>query len=188
VSGELLPVKAGRPRRADRYALAERDGEISRMAARGMTYAEIAAHYGYSGTGAIANAVKRARDAARARGAEEHKAAQRASLDAVNAAAWDRYNNPGWKYSSTTGAPMKNPQTGEPVPDTDIQDKALNTILKVVAKQMELEGTASPRKSVVASFTIEQRRQLEADILASDARLSGGADDAEIVTAEVVDG
>jgi hypothetical protein len=46
-----LPVKMGRPKRADRYALAERDAEIARMAARGTSYADIAAHFGYSGSG-----------------------------------------------------------------------------------------------------------------------------------------
>jgi hypothetical protein len=183
VEPDSLPVKMGRPKRADRYALAERDAECARMAARGMSYAEIAEHFNYSGTGAVANAIKRARDAVRAKGAEEHKAAQRETLAAVLEAAWDRYRNPGYRYSQTTSKPMLDPETGLPVEDQDIRDKALNVIIKVVGKQMELEGTAAAKKSITASFTFEQRQQLEQDILASDAKLSGNS---EIFEVEVV--
>lgn len=172
-AGGMLPVKLGRPKRADRYALAERDAEISRMAARGISYSEIAAHFGYSGTGAVANAIKRARLAVRAKGAEELRDAQRATLDALEADAWADLADPGFKISSTTGAIVKDPRTGEPMPDKSAKDAARNTLLKITRTKMELEGTAAPKRSVVATFTIEQRQALEAEILASDARLSG---------------
>jgi hypothetical protein len=79
---EMLPVKNGRPKRADRYAVAERDAECARMAACGTSFADIAAHFGYSGSGTVANAIKRARDAVRAKGAEELRDAERAVLSA----------------------------------------------------------------------------------------------------------
>jgi hypothetical protein len=180
----LLPVKMGRPKRVERLAVAERDAAAARMQAKGESLSEIADALGYASKGAASTAIKRAHAAVRAQGAEEHRASHRATLTAVLEEAWNRYQNPGYKYSSTTGAPMKNPVTGEPVEDQDIRDKMLNVILKAVAKQIELEGTASPKRTITANFTIEQRQQIEQEILMSSKRLAGQAEityDAEIV-------
>jgi hypothetical protein len=68
---------------------------------------------------------------------------------------------------------VKDPRTGEPMPDKSAKDAARNTLLKITRTKIELEGTAAPKRSIVAQFTIEQRQQLEAEILASDRRLSG---------------
>jgi DNA-binding CsgD family transcriptional regulator len=178
-----LPVKAGRPKRADRYALAERDAEISRMAAKGVSYAEIAERFGYSGTGAVANAIRRARDAVRAQGADELKAAQRATLDALEEDAWKDLASPGYKVASNSGKVIRDDQTGEPLPDLKVKNDARDLILKITRARMELEGTAAPRRSIQATFTIEQRQALEAEILASDQRLTGRG---EIYEAEVI--
>lgn len=84
----------------------------------------------------------------------EYRAEMLAKLDALEAGAWGDVRDPGPK-TSVTGTVIKDPSTGEPLPDRAVVDQARNTILKTVRARMDLLGLAAPRKSMSLQMTAE---------------------------------
>lgn len=56
---------------------------------------------------------------------------------------------------------VKDPQTGEPLPDKTVRDQARNTILKAVRLRMDLLGLAAPKKSMSLNATMELDQENE---------------------------
>ena len=113
--------------------VAERDALVLRMLAQGLTYQQVvdARLPGIANAGAVSKARRRALDAIRAPAVEEYRAETLAKLDALEEGAWQDVRDPGPKVS-VTGAVVRDPATGEPLPDNGVRDQARNTVLKAV--------------------------------------------------------
>lgn len=115
---------------------------------------------GIANRGAVSKARRRALDAIRAPAVAEYRAMALAELDALSAGAWDDVRDPGPK-TSVTGTVVKDPQTGEPLPDKTVRDQARNTILKAARLRMDLLGLAAPKKSMSLNATMELDQENE---------------------------
>jgi hypothetical protein len=115
---------------------------------------------GIANKGAVSKARRRALDAIRAPAVAEYRATVLAELDALSAGAWEDVRDPGPK-TSVTGTVVKDPQTGEPLPDKTVRDQARNTILKAVRLRMDLLGLAAPKKSMSLNATMELDQENE---------------------------
>jgi hypothetical protein len=148
--------------------VAERDALVLRMLAQGLSYQQVVDMRlpGIANRGAVSKARRRALDAIRAPAVAEYRAEMLAKLDALEAGAWDDVRNPGPK-TSLTGNVIKDPATGEPLPDRAVVDQARNTILKTVRTRMDLLGLAAPKKSMSLQASVEldsENDQLQAQL------------------------
>ena len=50
---------------------------------------------------------------------------------------------------------VRDPPTGEPLPDNSVRDTARNTVLKAVRTRMDLLGLAAPKRSMSLQATME---------------------------------
>lgn len=116
---------------------------------------------GIANRGAVSKVRRRALDAIRAPAVAEYRAEMLAKLHALEVGAWGDVRSPGPK-TSVTGTVIKDPATGEPIPDRAVVDQARNTILKTVRTRMDLLGLAAPRKSMSLQMTAELDSENEA--------------------------
>ena len=136
--------------------VAERDAHILRLLAQGLSYQQVVDMRlpGIANRGAVSKARRRALDAIRAPAVAEYRAEMLAKLDALEEGAWQDVRAPGPK-TSVTGTVIKDPATGEPLPDRAVVDQARNTILKTVRTRMDLLGLATPKKSMSLQASVE---------------------------------
>ena len=50
---------------------------------------------------------------------------------------------------------IRDPETGEPLPDKAVRDQARNTVLKTVRLRMDLLGLAAPKRSMNLQASVE---------------------------------
>jgi hypothetical protein len=136
--------------------VAERDAQVLRLLASGHSYQQVVAMRlpGIANKGAVGKARRRALDAIRAPAVAEYRAEMMAKLDELESGAWEQIRDPGPK-TSVTGAVVKDPETGQPLPDNTVRDQARNTVLKVVRTRMDLLGLAAPKRSMSLQATME---------------------------------
>jgi hypothetical protein len=136
--------------------VAERDAHILRLLAQGLSYQQVVDMRlpGIANRGAVSKARRRALDAIRAPAVAEYRAEMLAKLDALEEGAWQDVRAPGPK-TSVQGTVIRDPATGEPLPDRAVVDQARNTILKTVRTRMDLLGLAAPRKSMSLQASVE---------------------------------
>lgn len=148
--------------------VAERDAYVLRLLAQGLSYSQVVAMRipGIANRGAVSRARKHALDAIKAPAVHEYRAEMLAKLDALEEGAWADVRDPGPK-TSVQGQVIRDPATGEPIPDRAVVDQARNTILKTVRTRMDLLGLAAPRKSMNLQMTAEldgENEQLQAQL------------------------
>jgi hypothetical protein len=136
--------------------VAERDALILRLLASGRSYQQVVDMRlpGIANKGAVGKARRRALDAIRAPAVAEYRAEMLAKLDELEAGAWEQVRAPGPK-TSVQGGVIKDPATGDPLPDNTVRDTARNTVLKVVRTRIDLLGLAAPRRSMNLQASVE---------------------------------
>jgi hypothetical protein len=148
--------------------VAERDALILRLLASGHSYQQVVDMRlpGIANQGAVSKARRRALDAIRAPAVAEYRAEMLAKLDELEAGAWEQVRCPGPK-TSVQGGVIKDPATGDPLPDNTVRDTARNTVLKVVRTRMDLLGLAEPKRSMSLQASVEldsEHKQLQAQL------------------------
>jgi hypothetical protein len=209
VNTEFLPVRAGKPSRRDRFALAERDDQVYRMAAEGYSYSQIAERFGYSGTGSVANCIKRVRESYRTRSITEHKAEQRATIEALKADAWRDLHKRAYKVNNTglvvmackckagaiekpceddpDGIMLVCPQCGmEPIRDLAVKNEARTSLIRLLDREITLEGTSAPKQSVHLTGDLDAAIRAKAAVILQAAGRKPREEIENVVDAEVV--
>ena len=143
--------------------VAERDALVLRLLAQGRSFQQVAdmGLPGIANRGAVSKARRRALDAIRAPAVAEYRAETLAKLDALEHGAWEDVADPGVK-TSVTGQVIRDPDTGDPLPDKTARDAARNTILRTIRARVDLLGLAAPRKSMSLQASVELDSENEA--------------------------
>lgn len=163
MTAEPVPQRNRGGQFAPTEEVAERDALVLRLLAQGRSYQQVAdmGLPGITNRGCVSKARRRALDAIRAPAVAEYRAETLAKLDALEAGAWEDVADPGLK-TSVTGQVIRDPATGDPLPDKTARDAARNTILKTIRLRMDLLGLAAPRKSMSLQASVELDAENEA--------------------------
>jgi DNA-binding CsgD family transcriptional regulator len=168
-------------------ALLARDAEMLAQAAAGATTAEIAVSFGVS-----RRIVQRRLREARERwppgqeSADAWREKLNASLDDIEAKARGKFARPGPAWGSS-GRVVVDPASGEPVPNSQVQMRAIDTLLRIQQRRARLNGADRPVLSEL-SVHVSTAQDDEIAALVSDMIAAGLGGEAAAIMLEAVTG
>jgi hypothetical protein len=126
---------------------AERDGEAARLRSLGHGYAEIAVALGYADASGAYRAVMRKLAEV---GSEHREAARRLELDRIDRLllrVQEILDRPG-PAVDRMGKPLVDEETGEQLPNREIQLSAIDRASRLLERRAKVMGTDAPRRTV----------------------------------------
>ena len=126
---------------------AERDAEAARLRGRGHGYAEIAVIMGYADASGAWRAVARALTAAAGEGTAMAKRLELDRIDRLLVKVQEIMDRPG-PAVDRMGKPLVDEETGERLPNRDIQLAAIDRATRLLERRAKLLGTDAPKRSI----------------------------------------
>ena len=130
---------------------AERDGQAARLRGQGLGYAEIAAAMGYADASGAFRAVARALAAAAGEGADMARRLELERIDGYLRRVNEILDKPG-PAVDRMGHPLLDAETGEPLPNRDVQLAAIDRATRLLERRARIMGTDAPKRSVHLSL------------------------------------